>query len=426
MKSINIIIKHFKLSFRIFKANKILTLLLISEIIICFCLMNFALNRVDDFDKHLKSIDNAQVKDSIFFMGRGQNQVVSENKVSFEKEDISYKKDMQQYLNTIPEYEGNTEITYFKINNDNSDSYIDALMYDQVTAQKFKYKSINGKWFTDTVLSNGRIPCVGYNANKFNNKFKIGDVISGKITVVNHAVGYEKNYDFNIEFEVVGTVTQKNEMVINTGGIMVFGGTPDLSIYFDAMASKENFLICSQIENVKSSGNMFGTIYLKSGTPNQRITEIKENVAKFGECTEVFKMYEKTEEIKIDKLKMDIPSFIAFFTISFMGLISLTLLNSKNQFKTFSIYNLCGSNNNQCLKIYFTYFFSIILISFLIFALIMIINYFSSPLQIDYLYKLSAKNISIILIISLFLSAISTVIPYVGIKNSSKIENYKN
>lgn len=421
--------KTLLLSIKILRKNKILSILLCIEMIAALILLSTTINSWDRTYKEFNIIHRAGLEDSLFFMGRMSTPVeVQENgnTVMHQKTDESYKQDMLQYLSGIDGYLGRSSHTGISLNNGTNTTFVSS--FDPLTSEKLRQPTAKGDWYTDVTLDNGRIPCVIMDTHAIPSSYRIGDVIKGTPTVYynDEYDDVEKNYSFELEFQVVGIVDRMNAFMLNNGDTAIYGeDAAALRDIFYRVRPNTTTVLCGEVPGVEPEDQMYGLLYFD----NQKIDEtqleqIHDKISQYGYCYKISDMAKTTQRVIKQDNRIQIPQALVLSMIVITGLICITLLNAKKQIRTFGIYGLCGASWPRCLFIYFCYFFILLLASFLVFIVFMACNYMADSRGLFYLYYLSAKTVGLSLLVCVVISLLSTLIPYADVKKKSLISRY--
>lgn len=327
-------------------------------------------------------------------------------------------------LKNNPSFLGVSNIKEFTIKS--NDKNISASSFDKITASKFKTPLKCGKWFTDASVKADRVPCVIVDTSILANKYNIGDVIKGSCSSDDAITGSSFTSYKTVEFEVTGIVDRNNAFIIRPDKV-VSNSIQPLGDIFPSMYPDAIELLCGQLDSSQIIQNQpeKGIIYFDEGLDENKISEIMIELRKSGYTTKLSDMSRATIENLTYKLKTDIPMFFSLLSISFIGIISVALLNSKKQMKTFSIYYLFGCRWANSILIYFQYFGLLIFCSFIFYSILMMIFYSTDRRGIFYLYELTGSGVLTSLGICLLLSVVSTAIPFFSARRRSLTGIYK-
>jgi len=404
--------KNILLSFKILKKHWLLHLMICLEIAFSLYMISVLFNRVEYEQAVTKIVNNASIEKTLYFMGED---VITEDGVlihnpSFQQA-IKKVDDMQDFI-------GASNIQEFRVNEE-----ILGMNFDIETARRFYSSLKSGNWFTDVQVENGRIPCVIVDTSQGADKYKIGDIISGQCTVYDMYNDIDISTEQEATFEVTGIVGRSNAFVISPGG-MSANYTFPVSQLFPGIWPDQIILLCDGLDDkyIPLIDNTSGLIYFDEEMSQIAFEQIAENLRELGYVEKVSELRTAEYEYLQYRLKMDLPIFLSFLSISLIGLISITLLNAKKQIKVFSIYYLCGCQWKRSILIYMIYFSSLVVIAFIIYIIGMNLSYATDKIGKYYIYQLTTKGIVTSLVICLLLSLVSTLIPFFSIKKNSLTE----
>lgn len=401
--------KYILLSLTILKKQKILNILLILEIVLTLIMLNVLLNRIDEANKYYNAVHSSNVNNSIYYMGK-----------SFD-EDYASLEPMFNYLTLNSHYLGMSDLEDYLFESQNIEYTITS--YDELTSNKFKSPIRDGKWFTD-VDTGDNIPCVVLDNSRFPNSFKTSQVLIGDIMYFDYEI------DSYIRFgektiEITGIIG-KNDFGLLYPKVEIANHILPIESLYPALTDNSITFLCGTIDtSLPRDKDSRGILYFDNNISRSEINDIAEEVSKFGYNNIIYQMLDRNKELLKYRIKSDLPMFISFLTIGFIGLISVTLLNTKKQLRNFSIYYLVGCNWIKSVLIYMIYLLLLLGISFILFTIAMNIFYYLDERDAYNLYLLTFKNFTISGAICLSIATISTIIPFLNSRKYSPISLFK-
>lgn len=413
--------KTVELAFRIIKKQKIMNWILCMELAATLFFLSLLINRYEYNYRLVNLVDRANVSKSINYLGKlpqlyedkeNGSQILYNNKEQSE---------LKRYLKSVPEFEGVSSIRDEIIMNKEQEEYNQFTTYDKLTAQRFRTALSKGVWFTDASCEDGRIPVVVVDTGK--NGYKIGDCISGNLGKAGEDYEMQPEDDTIYQFEVVGIVDKKQANVFQPQGQRNYvAGFQSFypEIYLDTV-----LFLCEEFatrDEVQESSNCI--IYLKESTTEERVREIQREISKFGYCNRISDMRDQTIQLLNKKIQSDFPDFFSILCISCIGMISISILNTRRQRKDFAIYQLCGCSKRKTVVIYLVYFMQIFVVAFLLYLGVMMYQYITDERGISYLFRLSPHVVSCSITICIITCLCATSIPFVVTRNISVIRNY--
>jgi|GEM_PF-1796970 len=404
--------KNIILSFRILKKHWFLHLMICLEIAFSLYMLSTLFNRIEHEQAVTRIVDRASIEKTLYFMGED---------TMTEDGDLIHDTSFQQAAKKVAgmqDFVGVSNIQEFCVNEG-----MFGINFDIETAGRFRSTLKSGSWFTDIQVENGRIPCVIVDTSQGADKYKVGDVITGPCTVYDMYNDIDISTEQAVAFEVTGVVDRSNAFVISPQG-MTSNYTFPISQLFPGVQPEQIILLCSGLDDeyITSIDNTSGLIYFDEDMNQAEFKQIAEDLREIGYVEKVSELRTAEHEQLQYRLKMDLPLFLSFLSISLIGLISITLLNAKKQIKVFSIYYLCGCRWKRSIWIYMIYFSSLVVIAFIVYIIGMSVSYSADKIGKYYMYQLTSRGVLASLAVCLLFSIISTLIPFFNIKKNSLTE----
>ena len=292
----------------------------------------------------------------------------------------------------------------------------DVSVYDKATFCNIRLPLSRGTW-PEAKLDDGKIPCLI--GGTYAGRYKVGDVISGYIPKKSDLQKLEKSPDY-----VVKGVLSVPLLSLKTG----FSSTniDAASTFFNDMTNRDLFMIVPG--NLYSGANMGGSglggafLYLDRSCTQAQIDGLR-NEMHLG-YTQLDTEIVAAEQAQNGKtLQTLTPFLIVLFLVVFMGLISVCMLTTIQNMRTFKVYCLAGCPRSKVLLMMFWYVLFYFLISGTLFAIFLAcLRKTSDGIRVlDAYFIVQPSGLLVIGIVCAVVLVCSLVVPFVLIRKNDLV-----
>lgn len=428
---------YIKFGFKLFKKNILLNIIIILQLSITIILTNVMVSRYNGFNEVLSLTKDFSLENTYLYMP-------AVNQDRFNERIINIQELLEKYKNEIT-----LEQTMpSNFDSDDGNKY-EIIGYGEKMSECLNMPIKKGCWFND-VETDDYIPCValgmhelgdiinlslvyesdedledkkhdGLNEKDFINKestqISEDDLTNNKNNDVNNGV--------NVQFKVVGIIDYNSNIL----KFMTSSNNPSLDVLFEKNSSDKQILLFNQRDlnkfNVNTVFNQYqnSILYLNSNNP-QTVQNIVEDFQDQMWLISFKQAHTESIDQLLTQIEGILPLIISIFLVGIVSMLCLTLLNTYNNMRIFSIYYLCGMNWKSNILICLGYVFFQIFGTISLTAILFKVLYNSSVLPTS---ALIINGLNLMYTISIFIIAIisSLIAPYFLIRKEQPLKPLK-
>lgn len=425
---------NFKYSINLFLKKPFFNIVIILEITLIIFMISMSINRITDSKKLFSMANDDYANITLVKFGTSSyyqidplknmddiNKINDQYKEVIEDYNLTYSmSELNEYSTTI----SSTTTEEIRDENENvqytsAKSDVPLITYDDDSLKFANYNELID--FKESEY----VPVIVYYKNN-QNLYNVNDVFTTKITGYDSIKNIDKTTE-EIKFKVVKTIDMDlySPLYIRVNS---YGTTSVLSDFYTDF-NNDTLFVSPTIEKAPKQYNDSGFVYIEDfdKLEDSSKEKLEFDLNKIVPTNSLKSGFEFNKFVTEENINREFALTLPFIIIAISSIISISWLNSRKQFKRFSIYKMCGASSRDVKFIYYGY-----LIIMFILSLVLsygLLFYFDSTLVHNTIKTLYKPNVIIVFSIALtfFLLMVLVSIPTIRkFCNTSIIQTRKD
>jgi hypothetical protein len=401
--------KYAALGFNLFCRNIILNLILILQLTVSLVLINMTLGQVNAQRLTLGYFENIAREKGAYFMPSIEDLLA----MRVDTIDTAERYSVLDELTNVKTISAVYQYAFYTDGNKNN--LFEGYGYDGYISETVKFPLSKGVWYTDLAVEEGIVPVV---VSSEKDGLALGQTIPvkihhpspGKATVQLKVVGIMRPPPYLLHYTVSGNIISGNDIFERYNES--YQGAPLIMFSRDALAEYQDYYYARNNNTL---------VFFDENISEADYRRNIETLSNRGFVQTIDKMYILARQEINDNMNAMLPFIICTLSISTVGLVSLTILNTILQRKVFAIYYLCGSKWKNCFYILLAYLLVVTLLSLVLLLVLFYLAVLNGTVYTMGLY-ISLNNVLTTLGVYLAVMFLSLIVPYVILKNTFPIE----